>query len=87
MRPILDISDACTVYDKIINHKIPKGIYNVYSYNITVDQIAEKIKHFLYTKGLFVKIVKNNKIKENKNTIKYFTVKSLMVQNIFQIMQ
>ena len=37
-RPILDISDACTVYDKIINNKVPKGIYNVYSYNITNNE-------------------------------------------------
>ena len=60
-RPIIDISDACAVYDKIINNKVPKGIYNVYSYNITVDQIAKKIQKFLYSKGLFVKIVKNLK--------------------------
>ena len=66
-RPILDISDACAVYDKIINNKVPKGIYNVYSYNITVDQIAKKIQKFLYSKGLFVKIVKNFKVKEKRN--------------------
>ena len=66
-RPILDISDACAVYDKIINNKVPKGIYNVYSYNISVDQIAKKIQKFLYSKGLFVKIVKNFKVKEKRN--------------------
>ena len=53
-RPILDISDASAVYDKIINNKVPKGIYNVYSYNITVDQIAKKIQKFLEIDGNFL---------------------------------
>jgi len=66
-RPILDIEDACKTYDLIIKKDIPKGIYNIFSYNITVNDIAQKIKNFFKTKNLDIIIEKNLKIKEKRN--------------------
>ena len=66
-RPILDIRDACNVYDKIINKNIPKGIYNLYSYNITVENIAKKIKNYLLKFNKPIEIINNYKIKEKRN--------------------
>ena len=66
-RPILDINDACNIYDKIINNNIPRGIYNLYSYNITVDEIAEKIKNYFSKMNISINIKRNLKIKEKRN--------------------
>lgn len=66
-RPILDIDDACFIYDKIINNSIPKGIYNIFSYNIKVEEIALRIKKYMEYKGYKIKIFNNSKVKEKRN--------------------
>lgn len=42
-RPILGINDACRVIDRIIENDIEKGIYNIASFNTTIEKIAKKV--------------------------------------------
>ena len=49
-RPILDINDAIEIYRIIIDKNIKSGVYNVFSYNILINELAEKIKKFIKKK-------------------------------------
>jgi nucleoside-diphosphate-sugar epimerase len=92
-RPILDINDAVEIYRIFINKNIKSGIYNVFSYNILINELAKKIKKFIDNKlNKNVKIIhinskekrsykvsraKLNKEIQNKYKNLFFTVSNI----------
>jgi len=43
-RPILGIEDFCRAVEEIIKKDAPSGLYNLASFNITIEKIAKKVK-------------------------------------------
>ncbi len=62
-RPILDIDDACKIYEFFLKKNPSRGIYNIFSYNCNVEQIANKVKkYFLKIHNVKIKIINKNKL-------------------------
>jgi nucleoside-diphosphate-sugar epimerase len=62
-RPILDIDDACKIYEFFLKKNPNKGIYNIFSYNSNISQIANRVKlFFLNSLNIKIKVINKNKL-------------------------